>query len=76
MKRLLAVCALGCALLIGNAAGAQTRPGVFDTDQDVGETAIKGSTAYDAKGGSYTVTSSGANIWADKDAFHYVWTRR
>jgi len=75
MKRLFAACALACGLLMGTAAAAQTKPGIFDTDRDVGDTGFKGSLAYDPAAGTYTVTSSGANIWGDKDAFHYAWTR-
>lgn len=68
---------LACALLAASAASAQSRPdGIFDADQDIGETAFKGSLAFDPAAGSYTVTASGANIWANKDAFHYAWTQR
>ena len=76
MKRPFAVSALACALLIGSAAAAQSKPGIFDADRDIGEVAFKGSLAFDPKAGTYTVTSSGANIWAEKDAFHYAWTQR
>src|SRR5437763_7109801 len=76
MSRLFAACALVCALLIGSAAAAQSKPGIFDADRDIGAVSVKGSLAYDANAGTYTVTSSGANIWADKDAFHYAWTQR
>jgi TolB protein len=48
--------------------------GIFDSDGDVGETAKKGSVAYDAAG-EYRVTGGGANIWAATDAFHFVWKR-
>jgi hypothetical protein len=76
MKRYLAASAIGCALLIAGTAAAQNHTdSIFDTDQDIGETAFKGSLAYDPAAKSYTITSSGANIWADKDAFHYAWTR-
>ena len=55
------------------AAGAL---GVFRQQADIGETATKGSTAYDAAAGSWRVTASGANIWGAKDAFHFVWAER
>lgn len=58
------------------ASPAQAAPGIFDTSQDVGETATRGATAYDAAAGSYRITASGANIWGSTDAFHYAWTRR
>jgi TolB protein len=75
MRRLLTACALACTLLMGSGAAAQTKAGLFDADRDIGDVSSKGALAYDTKAGTYTVTSSGANIWADKDAFHYAWTR-
>ncbi len=75
MRQLFAACVLACALLMGSGAAAQTKPGLFDADRDIGDVSSKGALAYDAKAGTYTATSSGANIWAEKDAFHYAWTR-
>ncbi|MES2444652.1 MAG: hypothetical protein V4574_17645 [Pseudomonadota bacterium] len=72
----LAACALAGMALWGGAAAAQTpKPGIFDAGQDIGEVAFKGSVAVDPAG-TYRLTASGANIWGEKDAFHYVWTRR
>src|ERR1044072_968960 len=78
MKHFLAMCLAAGLALSGSPAAAQApaKIGMFDADQDIGDTATKGSVAFDAATGSYSVTASGANIWADKDAFHYVWTRR
>jgi Tol biopolymer transport system component len=76
MRRLFAACALACALVTASGAAAQPNPGIFDTDRDIGETAFPGSLAFDPAAGTYTITSSGANIWGEKDAFHYAWTRR
>lgn len=70
----LAACALA-GMVLGSGSAAAQRPGVFDADQDIGEVAFKGSLSVDSAG-SYRMTASGANIWADKDAFHYAWTRR
>ena len=75
MSRLFAACVLACALLIGTAAAAQSKPGIFDADRDIGDVSVKGSLTYDGMARTYTVTSSGANIWAEKDGFHYAWTR-
>ena len=75
MKRV-AKCALACALLMGSGAAARAAPGIFDADRDIGDVAFKGSAIFDPGPGTYTIASSGANIWANKDAFHYVWTRR
>ena len=60
MRRLFAACVFACALLIGSGAAAQSKPGIFDADRDIGDVSGKGSLAYDAKAGTYTVTSSGA----------------
>src|SRR5207244_12866996 len=30
---------------------------------------------YDAQRGRYTIAGSGANMWFDRDAFHFVWRR-
>jgi hypothetical protein len=61
---------------MGRGAAAQSKAGIFDDDRDIGDVSTKGSLTYDGKAATYTVTSSGANIWADKDAFHYAWTQR
>lgn len=53
---------------------AQTgKLGLFTNSGDVGEPAIKGSTAYDEAKGEYRLTGAGANIWAKADQFQYVW---
>jgi TolB protein len=64
--------------MAGGAASAQTSAptGIFDRTQDVGSAATPGGVVHDPDAGSYRVTASGANIWGDKDAFHYAWTRR
>lgn len=53
------------------------RPGAigeFDGQADVGRPR-PGSATYDPASQSFTVAGSGANMWADRDAFHYVWKR-
>lgn len=68
--RLLVTCALA---LWANPVAAQT-VGIFANHADIGETATPGSVSHDA--GRYRVTASGANIWGERDAFHYVWAQR
>lgn len=34
-----------------------------------------GSASYDPKTQEYSLSGSGANMWADKDEFHYLWKR-
>ncbi|MGH9378141.1 MAG: hypothetical protein ACRD1I_05015 [Terriglobia bacterium] len=69
-----------CALFVlsGPAAcGASARQqlGQFKEQTDVGVTPKAGSASYDAARHEYTVTGGGENMWADKDAFHFVWRR-
>jgi hypothetical protein len=62
---------LVCLLL--SSGFAQSGPGIFTNSADVGAPAVKGSTAYDAGEGQYSVTGSGENMWAKQDQFQYVW---
>lgn len=54
---------------------AGTSVGLFDSHQDVGAVRHPGSVAYDQAADTYTVTGSGANMWAASDAFHFAWKR-
>ena len=55
---------------------AQQHPvGDFDGQTDVGTVSRRGSATYDAARQRYAVAGSGANMWADRDAFHFVWKR-
>ncbi|MCQ6957869.1 TolB family protein [Mucilaginibacter aquariorum] len=49
--------------------------GIFDGNTDIGTVKHKGNVEYDAQTQQYTVSGSGANIWFDKDEFHFVWKR-
>jgi hypothetical protein len=49
--------------------------GVFEGHGDVGTVLHKGVAEYDSGAGTYTVTGSGENMWAAKDAFHFVWKK-
>jgi hypothetical protein len=64
-------------LLAGFLAAAalpQTAPvGIFTGSADIGAPPLKGSAAYDPATKTYTVTGTGADIWAKQDQFHYVW---
>jgi len=51
---------------------ARAGAGAFDIVQDVGAARIAGSTAYDAKEGSYTITAGGENMWGPSDEFHFA----
>ena len=47
--------------------------GIFERHGDVGDVLHPGTAVFDDATGSYTVSGSGLNMWATKDAFHYVW---
>lgn len=79
-KRALTLGAIACAfwVLCGPAtrsAAARQRLGQFKAQTDVGVTPKAGSASYDGMRHEYTVTGGGDNMWADKDAFHFVWRR-
>ena len=57
------------------ALAQQPSLGVFDGQTDVGKTGNPGSVVYDAARGQYTIAGSGANMWFDRDDFHFVWKR-
>ncbi len=49
--------------------------GQFENETDVGTVTPAGACVYDAAHQMYTITSAGANIWGDRDDFHFVWKR-
>lgn len=49
--------------------------GIFEAQSDIGSVSPAGTGTYDAAGGSYLLASSGQNIWAEHDDFHYLWKR-
>lgn len=49
--------------------------GMFENQSDVGNPALAGSATFDATQKQYTVSGAGANMWADKDEFHFAWRR-
>lgn len=68
------MCRLALLWLLAVQAFAQTGEfGAFSNAGDVGNPPIHGSAQYDASAKTYTITGSGADIWARADQFHYVW---
>jgi TolB protein len=74
--------ALCAALLAGCLASiavlCHSKPaglGIFDDHSDVGAVKFPGTASYDPKTQEYSISGSGANMWADKDEFHYLWKR-
>jgi TolB protein len=71
--------AVFAAVVLSAGAHAQLTPpqtlGSFETSADVGSPAIKGSSSYDAATQTYTITGSGANMWAARDEFQFTWRK-
>lgn len=60
-------------LLLSPATAAAV--GVFEDHGDVGVTPRAGSVEFDAGARTYRITGGGANMWAETDAFHFVWKK-
>ena len=71
--------AVFAAVVLSPGAHAQLTPpqtlGYFETSADVGSPAIAGSSSYDAATQTYTITGSGANMWAARDEFQFAWRK-
>ena len=63
-----------CLILLAQPAAAQTL-GLFDSQTDIGTLLHPGAAHYDESTSTYTLTGSGANIWAAEDDFHFVWKK-
>jgi Tol biopolymer transport system component len=53
----------------------QNATGIFTNHSDVGKMKIPGTLTYDVNSQTYTLTGSGANIWGQKDEFHYAYRK-
>jgi Tol biopolymer transport system component len=62
-------------LLIPSISSQPDSLGLFDGHNDIGEVKRQGSVTYDSQKQEYTIKGSGANMWADRDEFHFVWKR-
>src|SRR5262249_48655640 len=49
--------------------------GIFEGHGDLGKVLHPGSATYDRRAQAYTVAGSGENMWATRDAFHFVWKK-
>lgn len=47
----------------------------FEGKTDIGKIRISGSVEVNSSNGTMRITGSGENIWADQDAFYFVWNR-
>lgn len=67
---------LTLSLLTPALISAQSHPtGIFQDHTDVGTLLHSGSAQYDAATTTYTLTGSGANMWAAEDDFHFAWKK-
>jgi hypothetical protein len=67
MREVLLVC------LLAASAVSQAGLGLFTGAVDVGAPPLKGSAEFDPATRQYTITGTGADIWAKADQFHYLW---
>ena len=49
--------------------------GDFEAHGDVGAPKLTGTAAYNPVSQDYTLTAAGANMWAQRDEFHFAWKR-
>lgn len=47
----------------------------FDGKSDVGRVRLPGYVQYDSARGTYRITGSGGNMWANADAFFFLWKK-
>ena len=56
-------------------AKGQSRVGIFESHQDIGQPKLKGNVQYDASQQTYLFSGSGRNIWDKEDQFHFAWKK-
>src|SRR5580765_5045399 len=59
----------------GSLAAESGSLGQFDGNTDIGSPAKTGSASYNAATHEYELSGSGANMWAAKDEFQFLWQR-
>jgi TolB protein len=62
-----------CILFITTTNAQPT--GIFENHADVGNPKIKGTTIYDKKTKTYTLSGGGYNIWFNRDEFQYAYKK-
>ena len=61
--------------LICSAGVLPAQVGIFEAQSDVGVVSHPGSAEYDPAAKTYTLSSSGENMWAAEDDFHFLWKK-
>jgi hypothetical protein len=72
MKTIIIACLL---FVLAPLPVSKNNTGIFEGNADVGNPKIKGSTVYDKKTKTYTLTGSGYNIWFNRDEFQFAWKK-
>jgi TolB protein len=69
--------ALACLLALGAVGSARAGGlvGAFDGHGDVGKVGLPGDALYFADSQEYLIQSSGDDMWADHDDFHFAWKK-
>ncbi|MGA2983544.1 MAG: hypothetical protein ABSG32_06990 [Terriglobia bacterium] len=62
-----------CMILTTILAAIPASLGDFEEEIDVGGPLRAGSATFDASSGEYRITGGGANMWAQQDAFHFLY---
>jgi len=62
-------------LFVATVASAQHPIGVFEDHLDIGNPKMHGDASYDAANQAYSLKGGGANIWFNKDEFHFVYKK-
>lgn len=72
-------CRIGVVVLFVMSLAARGEPnsglGVFEEHADVGGPAKAGSVEFDAAAKTYKIAGGGTNMWANADAFQFVWKK-
>ena len=66
---------LACIAFAANICVAQNPVGIFQTNSDIGNPKVKGSTVYNSKDQSYTLKGGGYNVWFGRDEFQYAYRK-
>src|SRR5256885_2138519 len=71
----LSMLTVSLAVVAARAPVPQSSLGLFQGETDVGQVTKRGSVPYAPGRDQYTLAGSGANMWFDRDDFHFVWKR-
>src|SRR3954471_6603631 len=73
-------CLCSCPIFLATPPSARAqeavaRTGIFEGHGDIGAVLHPGAAEFDMGSKSYTVSGSGDNMWATKDAYQFVWKK-